>query len=178
MIVLDDLTATPKYPSLVAHTSSPTVARTREDDSPLTWDLRRDLMEVGGGGKPYRPCESCSKLKYVPVVKGNSSFDPNLGLHLLNGVRPPIDRAPMRLECDALEGLVKKSLFVIMSYVYVFHSSSLISLEFFILRNFPNTMPFQVFPSQLKMVSPSSGWQRKGRLTSPSSRRCKPWSWS
>lgn len=58
----------------------------------------------------------------------------------------------MNLGHDYLEGLVRQGLLVIMSQVSASHSSSLIfPKNFFILRNFHNTFPFDVIPAQLKM---------------------------
>lgn len=81
------------------------------------FNLRRDLLETGGGATNYQPWELCSKLKKVPFVARNSNEDPNLGLHLLTRVCMPADSTPLSLERNVLEGLVRQSLSIMMSQV-------------------------------------------------------------
>lgn len=69
------------------------------------FDLHQNLRVETGDTLVDDPWEPCH-LNYVPLVRGNSVMDLNLGLHLNTDAFPPTDWAPLDLEESALEGQV------------------------------------------------------------------------
>lgn len=49
------------------------------------------MYESESDADPYQSWEPCFKLKRVPLVKGSSVMNPNLGLPLLTYTCPPTD---------------------------------------------------------------------------------------
>lgn len=110
--------------SQVAHSSPLAIQEddAKEKSTPsvgLPFDFHSDLKVQEGGALPWVPWES---LKDVPLVKGNTMLDINLGLHLILGACPLVDRAPIGISGGALDNLVHQELTL---YYQVFLHTSL-----------------------------------------------------
>lgn len=74
------------------------------------FNLYRDLKVEGCGVERLESWVPCERLFGVPLVKGNSMMDPNLGLDLLTSVCVQGDSAPLSTEGSTLYNLVRREL--------------------------------------------------------------------